>query len=78
VDSLTLFGLFAVAAMMMMCYALESRSHWFVLAFAGTCVLASAYGLEARMILESEITCPQCGHRATEQMPTDACQFFYR
>jgi hypothetical protein len=42
-DSLTLFGLFAVTAMML-CYALESRSHWFVLAFAGTCVLASTYG----------------------------------
>ena len=42
-DSLTLFGLFAVTALMV-CYALESRSRWFVLAFAGTCVLASAYG----------------------------------
>jgi hypothetical protein len=42
-DRLTLFGLFAVTAMMV-CYALEARSHWFVLAFAGTCVLASAYG----------------------------------
>ncbi len=42
-DSLTLFGLFSVTAMMI-CYALESRSHWFVLAFAGTCVLASTYG----------------------------------
>jgi hypothetical protein len=26
---------------MMICYAFENRSHWFVLAFAGTCVLAS-------------------------------------
>lgn len=43
-DSLTLFGLFAVTAMMV-CYALESRSRWFVLAFAGTCVLAAAYGV---------------------------------
>ena len=43
VDGLTLFGLFAVTAMML-CYALENRSHWFVLAFAGTCVLASTYG----------------------------------
>jgi hypothetical protein len=43
VDSLTLFGFSAVTAMMI-CYALEKRSHWFVLAFAGTCVLASAYG----------------------------------
>jgi hypothetical protein len=28
-------------------------------------------------ILKSEITCPQCGHRQVETMPTDACQFFY-
>ncbi|MBL8568421.1 MAG: hypothetical protein JNK84_04990 [Phreatobacter sp.] len=27
---------------------------------------------------ESTITCPLCGHRATEAMPKDACQFFYR
>lgn len=27
--------------------------------------------------LLSVITCPQCGHRETETMPTDACQFFY-
>jgi hypothetical protein len=42
-DSLSLFGLFAVTAMML-CYALEERSRWFVFAFAGTCVLASIYG----------------------------------
>jgi transposase len=29
------------------------------------------------MILVSTITCPRCGHQADEQMPTDACQFFY-
>lgn len=27
--------------------------------------------------LQSEITCPACGHRAVEAMPTDACQYFY-
>jgi hypothetical protein len=42
-DSLTLFGLFAVAAMLIT-YALESRSAWFILAFAGSCVLGSVYG----------------------------------
>jgi hypothetical protein len=42
-DSLTLFGLFAVTAMVV-CYALEERSPRFVLAFAGACALASAYG----------------------------------
>ena len=29
------------------------------------------------MILESEITCPECGFKQLETMPTDACQFFY-
>ena len=29
------------------------------------------------MQLVSTLTCPSCGHRATETMPTDACQFFY-
>jgi hypothetical protein len=42
-DRLTGFGLFAVTAMLV-CYALESRSRWFILAFAGSCVLGSAYG----------------------------------
>ena len=40
---LSLFGLFAVSAMLV-CYTCEDRSHWFVLAFAGACVLASIYG----------------------------------
>jgi len=42
-DELTSFGLFAVTAMLL-CYALEARSPWFVLGFAGACVLASVYG----------------------------------
>ena len=42
-DPLTIFGLFAVTAMMA-CYALEARSRWFILAFAGSCVLGSIYG----------------------------------
>jgi hypothetical protein len=42
-DTLTLFGLFAVTAMLVF-YALESRSNWFILAFAVSCLLGSAYG----------------------------------
>ena len=42
-DRLTLFGLFAVTAMLV-CYALEHRSHWFILAFAAACALGSVYG----------------------------------
>ena len=25
----------------------------------------------------STLTCPQCGHRSKDLMPTDACQYFY-
>jgi hypothetical protein len=42
-DPLTLFGLFAVTAMLIT-YALEKRSQWFVLAFALSCWLGSVYG----------------------------------
>ena len=41
--ALSAFGLFAVTAMLVT-YALEERSHWFVLAFAGSCALGSTYG----------------------------------
>lgn len=27
--------------------------------------------------LDSELTCPHCGHRSRERMPTDACLFFF-
>jgi hypothetical protein len=42
-DALSLFGLFAVSAMLVF-YALEARSPWFTLAFAGACGLGSLYG----------------------------------
>ena len=29
------------------------------------------------VILESTLTCPECGHRRRELMPTDCCQWFY-
>lgn len=42
-NELTLFGLIAVILMLLF-YALENRSHWYTLAFAGACLLGSAYG----------------------------------
>lgn len=42
-NTLTIFGLFAVTSMLI-CYALEKRSHWFILGFAFACVLGSIYG----------------------------------
>ncbi|MFL6438131.1 MAG: hypothetical protein ACJ71Q_11160 [Terriglobales bacterium] len=42
-NRLTAFGLFAVTAMLVS-YALEKRSPWFILAFAVACALGSVYG----------------------------------
>lgn len=29
------------------------------------------------MQLESELTCPACGYKSTETMPTQACQYYF-
>jgi len=42
-NSLTVFGLLAVTLMLAF-YALEDRSSWFILAFAGACILGAVYG----------------------------------
>ena len=42
-DPLTIYGAAAVTAMLVT-YALEPRSRWFVLAFAGACLASSIYG----------------------------------
>lgn len=41
--ALTVYGALAVGAMLVF-YALEARSAWFVVAFAVACVASSAYG----------------------------------
>jgi hypothetical protein len=43
---LTAFGVCAVTAMLVT-YALEARSRWYVLAFAFACALSSVYGFLA-------------------------------
>jgi hypothetical protein len=43
VNGLTLFGLFAVTAMLIS-YVFEKRNRWFILAFSAACVLGSIYG----------------------------------
>jgi hypothetical protein len=42
-NALTIFGLASVTAMLVF-YALEERSAWYILAFAGACALGSVYG----------------------------------
>jgi len=42
-NALTLFGLFAVSGMLLT-YAFEKRSRWFIFGFAVFCALGSTYG----------------------------------
>lgn len=42
-DLLTIFGLYTVTIMLVF-YALEKRSHWYILAFSISCLLGSLYG----------------------------------
>jgi len=64
-DALTLFGVLALTAMLVF-YALEDRSHWYILAFAGACALGSAYGfLQGAWPLGSRRGhMGRCGHTA--------------
>ena len=78
-DHLTLFGLIAVIAMLVF-YALEDRSPWFILAFAAACTLDSINGLLQCVAvrrrrwfkrLQTGSSNPLSAHQAIEQMPTD-------
>ncbi len=33
--------------------------------------------MEMKIVLESTITCPECGYAKLEKMPEDTCQYFY-
>jgi hypothetical protein len=33
--------------------------------------------MNGEIITRSTLTCPECGHRETLEMPTDACLFFH-
>lgn len=42
----------------------------------GNCKTCTTY--EGKTVeLKSTLTCPNCGHKKEELMPTDACQYFY-
>ena len=45
-DALTLFGVAAVT-LMVACYALEQKSHWYTLGMSACCVAASVYAFLA-------------------------------
>ena len=56
-----------------------------LLVYAGLAALIAASSVDLwkrlrpgrRAVLDSDITCPSCGLRRKERMPTDACQYFY-
>ncbi|WP_084141881.1 GDCCVxC domain-containing (seleno)protein [Hyphomonas johnsonii] len=33
--------------------------------------------IDGSFVAASTLTCPECGHRSKEAMPTNACQYFY-
>jgi len=49
----------------------------FFLALTVHALLTKKKKNEPAVALRSTLTCPECGKRSTEIMPTDACQFFY-
>jgi MerC mercury resistance protein len=52
-------------------------SEWLVYVGLGLLVAASFTDALSNPRRRSVLTCPQCGHRRKETMPTDACQFLY-
>ncbi len=72
--AVTIYGVCAVTFMMAM-YALESRGRRYVLAFAGGCVLSSAYGFWSGAwpfgVVEL-IWCAIAVRRYREALPPDA------
>jgi hypothetical protein len=62
VDALTLFGLTAVSTMLIF-YALEDHSPWYILAFAGACVLQGAwpFGIIEALLPSLPFAAGKCG-----------------
>ena len=72
-------------------YHFNDSKYWVYFLYAGMLGLLVATGVdyyrhrmhgrccesEDEVELNSTITCPNCGHRKDEIMPTDACSYFY-
>jgi hypothetical protein len=46
-------------------------------ALKDTCCVKDTLGKKTEIAMQSEITCPNCGHKKTEQLPTDVCVIKY-
>lgn len=67
-------------------YHFIDEDYWTYLIYAGMFGLMASAVLNylanrtykrMKIVLSSTITCPVCGHKKTEQMPEDACTYFY-
>jgi hypothetical protein len=70
-------------------YHFNESDHWIYFLYAGMLGLLVATGwnyqikkrhascINETIELRSTITCPNCGHKKMETMPTDACTYFY-
>jgi hypothetical protein len=64
------YASFSLAALYAGLFGLLAATAWNNFSFRGQRV-------GTRPVLQSIITCPQCGHRTEEKMPPDACLYFY-
>lgn len=67
-------------------YYLIDADYWTYIMYGGMALvfiasLYNTFGVKKKavdgLILESVITCPNCGNQSKEIMPTNACQYFY-
>lgn len=68
-------------------YFFMDASYWLNILYVGMLGMLVASGVDyyrirlhkkrKKMELQSMITCPVCGHKKQEMMPTDACLYFY-
>ena len=42
-----------------------------------TCCVTDSLKKKVEIAMQSEITCPNCGHKKTEQLPSDVCVIKY-
>jgi hypothetical protein len=68
-DRLTAFGLFAVTAILV-CYAMERRSDWFVLGFAGSCALGVAFMVKPPRTDAAHLGLPRVDDQVRIMAPT--------
>ncbi len=72
------------AALIFYSYHFIAEDYWTIIMYIGMfgLLVSSAVNyyrmrLHNKVILQSTITCPACGHEKKETMPEDACTYFY-